>query len=40
VSVGAGKMAVLVCLVKPTGNLGLVLLAMDRTSKKIEKVLG
>ena len=40
VSVGAGKMAVLVCLVKPIGNLGLVLLAMDRTNKKIEKVLG
>jgi len=39
VSVGAGKLAVLVCLVKTTGNLGLVLLSMDRTSKKIEKVL-
>jgi len=40
VSVGAGKMAVLVCLVKSSGNLGLTLLAMERTGKKIEKVLG
>ncbi|MFH1285541.1 MAG: roadblock/LC7 domain-containing protein [Candidatus Micrarchaeota archaeon] len=40
VSVGAGKSAILVCLVKPAGNLGLVLLSMDRTAKKIDGVLG
>ena len=40
VAVGAGDLAVLVCLVKSAGNLGLVLLAMDRTAKKIEKALG
>src|SRR3989338_10797568 len=40
VSVGAGKLAVLVCLVKTTGNLGLVLLSMGRMGGKIEKILG
>lgn len=39
VSVGAGKLAILVCLVKPLGNLGLVLLSMSRTGKKIETIL-
>ncbi|MEM3030516.1 MAG: roadblock/LC7 domain-containing protein [Candidatus Micrarchaeia archaeon] len=39
VAVGAGSLAILVCLMKSTGNLGLVLLSMDRTAKKIEKLL-
>jgi len=39
VSVGAGKLAVLVCLVKKNGNLGLVLLTMERVGKKVEGVL-
>jgi len=39
VSVGAGKLAVIVCLVKKNGNLGLVLLTMARVAKKVEDVL-
>ena len=39
VSVGAGDLAILVCLVKPVANLGLVLLAMDRTAKNIDELL-
>ena len=39
VSVGAGKLAILVCLVRPMGNLGLVLLSMERSARKIDGVL-
>ncbi|MEW6329030.1 MAG: roadblock/LC7 domain-containing protein [Candidatus Micrarchaeota archaeon] len=40
VSTGAGKLAILVCLVKPTANLGLVLLSMNRTADKIAEIVG
>ena len=36
---GAGKKAILVCLIKPKANLGLVLLTMNKESKKITKIL-
>jgi predicted regulator of Ras-like GTPase activity (Roadblock/LC7/MglB family) len=38
-STGAGEEALLVTLVYPDANLGLVLMAMERTAKRIEKAL-
>ena len=40
ISTGAGKLAILVCLVKPTANLGLVLLSMNRTAETIADMVG
>ncbi|MEM3400277.1 MAG: roadblock/LC7 domain-containing protein [Candidatus Micrarchaeia archaeon] len=39
IATGAGRLAILVCLVKPHGNLGLVLLAMGRTANKVAAML-
>ena len=39
IATGAGKKAILVCLIKPKANLGLVLLNMNKESKKISKIL-
>ena len=38
VATGAGKQAILVTLMRKDGNLGLVLLAMERAAKEIEKI--
>jgi predicted regulator of Ras-like GTPase activity (Roadblock/LC7/MglB family) len=40
VAIGAGKLAILVSLVQKEGNLGLVLLAMERAAKKIDSLIG
>ncbi|MGB9634877.1 MAG: roadblock/LC7 domain-containing protein [Candidatus Micrarchaeia archaeon] len=40
VATGAGEMAILACLVSKDANLGLVLLSMEKSSKKIMKILG
>lgn len=40
VAIGAGKMALLVSLMRPEGNLGFVLLSMERAAKNIEAILG
>jgi len=40
VAIGAGKLAILVSLMRAEGNLGLVLLSMERASKKIRILLG
>jgi hypothetical protein len=40
VALGAGKLAILVSLMQKDGNLGLVLLAMERAAKKIDALLG
>ena len=40
IATGAGKKAILVCLIKPKANLGLVLLNMNKESKKISRILG
>lgn len=40
IAIPAGTPALLVCLVRPTGNLGLVLLEMGRASEKISAKLG
>jgi len=40
VAIGAGKMALLVSLMRPEGNLGFVLLSMERAAKSIESILG
>jgi len=39
ITTGAGKKAILVCLIKPKANLGLVLLNMSKESKKIARIL-
>lgn len=39
VAIGAGKLAILVCLMRKEGNIGLVLLAMERAAKNIEGLL-
>lgn len=39
IATGAGKKAILVCLIKPKANLGLVLLNMNKESKKITRIL-
>jgi predicted regulator of Ras-like GTPase activity (Roadblock/LC7/MglB family) len=39
IATGAGTQALLVCLVRATGNLGLVLLEMGRASEKISSKL-
>jgi len=39
VLVSAGKLAVLVSLVKKEGNLGFVLVSMERAAKKIESLI-
>ncbi len=39
IAIGAGKKAILVCLIKPKSNLGLGLLNMDKARKKISTVL-
>lgn len=38
-SLGAGNQAILITLLKPQANLGLILLAMDKATKKIEILL-
>ena len=40
VAIGAGKLALLVSLVKKEGNLGFVLISMERAAKKVEEILG
>jgi len=40
VAIGAGRMALLVSLMRPEGNLGFVLLSMERAAKNIESILG
>ncbi len=35
ITANVGKKAILVCLVKPKANVGLVLLHMDRTSQRL-----
>ena len=40
VAIGAGRMALLVSLMRPEGNLGFVLLSMERAAKSIESILG
>jgi len=39
VAIGAGRLAILVCLMRQEGNLGYVLLSMERAAKAIESVL-
>lgn len=39
VAIGAGPLAILVCLMRPEGNLGYVLLAMERAAKNIDGLL-
>jgi len=39
VAIGAGPLALLVCLMRPEGNLGYVLISMERATKKIEESL-
>jgi len=38
IAVGAGKLAILVSLVKPQASLGFVLLSMERAAKKIREI--
>ena len=40
VATGAGKLAILACLVGKNANLGLVLLSMEKSSKHIAEILG
>lgn len=40
VATGAGQLAILVCLIRPTANLGLVLLEMGKVSGEISNMLG
>jgi predicted regulator of Ras-like GTPase activity (Roadblock/LC7/MglB family) len=40
ISVGAGSDAIFTSLVKPKANMGLVLMNMERSSKKIGSVIG
>lgn len=39
ITLGAGKKSILVCLIKPKANLGLVLLNMKKSSIKIAKTI-
>ena len=39
VAIGAGKLAILVCLMRSEGNLGFVLLSMERAAKSVEELL-
>jgi len=39
VAIGAGPLALLVCLMRSEGNLGYVLISMERATKKIEESL-
>ena len=39
VAIGAGRLAILICLMRPEGNLGYVLLSMERAAKKVESLL-
>ncbi|MFH1592126.1 MAG: roadblock/LC7 domain-containing protein [Candidatus Woesearchaeota archaeon] len=39
IATGAGKTAILVCLIKPKANLGLILLSINTQSKKIARIL-
>jgi len=39
IAIGAGKRAILVCLIKPKANLGLVLISMNKESKKISRII-
>ncbi len=39
IATGAGKKAILVCLIRPRANLGLVLLNMNNSSKRIAKII-
>lgn len=40
VATGAGELAILACLVSKDANLGLVLLSMEKSSKRISEILG
>lgn len=40
IAVNAGKMAVLVALMKKEGNLGFVLISLERAAKRIEEIIG
>ena len=40
VATGAGGLAILACLVGKDANLGLVLLSMEKASKRVSKILG
>lgn len=40
VATGAGELAILACLVSKDANLGLVLLSMEKSSKRIAEILG
>ncbi len=40
VATGAGQLAILACLVSKDANLGLVLLSMEKSSKRIAEILG
>ena len=39
VAIGAGSIALLVCLMRAEGNLGYVLISMEKAAKKIEESL-
>jgi hypothetical protein len=40
ISVGAGSEAILTALIKPKANMGLILMNMERASKKISRIIG
>lgn len=40
VATGAGNMAIIACLVSKNANLGLVLISMEKSSKKVAELLG
>jgi len=40
VAIGAGKLAILISVVKTEGNLGFVLISMERAAKRVEAILG
>ena len=39
VAIGAGKLAILICVIKEKGNLGFVLISIERAAKTIEELL-
>ncbi len=40
VATGAGSMAIIACLISKNANLGLVLISMEKSSKKVAELLG
>ena len=40
VSIGAGTDAIFTALVKPKANMGLILMSMERSAKKIARIIG